>query len=47
VPVYGRPPFLNLVSLGYNCFLATVNNNTPTVIPASVSAENLVITNTT
>ncbi|KAA1100276.1 MpV17 mitochondrial inner membrane protein [Puccinia graminis f. sp. tritici] len=46
VPVYGRPPFLNLVSLGYNCFLATVNNNTPSVIP-TVSAEKLVIANTT
>ncbi|MBW0468005.1 hypothetical protein O181_007720 [Austropuccinia psidii MF-1] len=25
LPVYARPPFLNLVSLGYNCFLASVN----------------------
>ncbi|WAR55368.1 hypothetical protein PtB15_6B108 [Puccinia triticina] len=38
VPVYGRPPFLNLVSLGYNCFLATLNNNTPVL--AAGAAEN-------
>ena len=38
VPVYGRPPFLNLVSLGYNCFLATLNNNTPAL--AAGAAEN-------
>ncbi|KAH9472741.1 hypothetical protein Pst134EA_003348 [Puccinia striiformis f. sp. tritici] len=27
IPVYGRPIFLNFVSLGYNCFLATINNS--------------------
>jgi len=32
IPIYGRPPFLNLVSLGYNCFLATLNSNTPAVL---------------
>ncbi|GAA5855682.1 hypothetical protein JCM8547_001643 [Rhodosporidiobolus lusitaniae] len=23
IPVYGRPPFMNLISLGWNCFLAS------------------------
>ncbi|KAG0141059.1 hypothetical protein CROQUDRAFT_664333 [Cronartium quercuum f. sp. fusiforme G11] len=26
MPLHARPPFLNCVSLGYNCFLATVNH---------------------
>ncbi|KAI8460438.1 hypothetical protein BY996DRAFT_2415631 [Phakopsora pachyrhizi] len=25
IPLYARPPFLNCVALGYNCFLATIN----------------------
>ncbi|KNZ49573.1 hypothetical protein VP01_492g3 [Puccinia sorghi] len=32
IPIYGRPPFLNLVSLGYNCFLATLNSKTPALL---------------
>ncbi|PLW57574.1 hypothetical protein PCANC_01176 [Puccinia coronata f. sp. avenae] len=39
IPLYARPPFLNLVSLGYNCFLATLNNNTPTLLVDRVSAS--------
>lgn len=32
MPLYARPPFLNCVSLGYNCFLATVNQTNNTTI---------------